>query len=239
MKIQSGGGGPKVLPKAGIQLAVCYGIIELGTQTKQFAGKPPTTQPLVQFMFELPHTSHVFDQNKGPQPLALFQEYSLTDTERSKLPKVLKSWGGMEKTPKVTTELIKKYLGQPCMITVELTAPNAQGVQYANIQGGGLGITQRMKEFPVPENYPRNERLFLDLDNFDWVTFLKLAPFLQEKIKQCKEWPSIVAKYPMPAHLAQQTGQQHVAPPQNLMNDANNGPVISTNYANDSDNPMF
>lgn len=234
--------GPKVLPREGITLAVCYAIIDLGTQTKQFPGKPATTQQLLLFAFEIPGQTHVFDEAKGPQCLAVFQEYSYTCTERSKLPKVLKSWGAL-KNPleRITPEILKKYLGAPCMITIEYSKPAADGKQYANIQGNGLGVTRRMQEMMVPAEYPRNERIFLDLDNFDWNTFMKLAPFLRDKIKACAEWPSVEKRFPMPAHLAQtnntssqqqSTGSEHKLPDE--------GPKVVTNAAYDNaDEPAF
>ena len=56
----------------------------------------------------------------------MFQEYSYTCTDRSKLPKVLKAWGALEQPLKaLSPALIKKYLGAPCMITIEYSKPNA------------------------------------------------------------------------------------------------------------------
>jgi hypothetical protein len=223
--------GPKVLPREGITLAVCYAIIDLGTQTKQFPGKPATTQQLLQFGFEIPSQLHTFDEKKGPQPLAVFQEYSYTCTDRSKLPKVLKSWGALKtELQEITPELLQKYLGAPCMITIEYSKPNAAGKQYANIQGNGLGITRRMQEFVVPTNYPKNELLFLNLDDFNWNTFSKLAPFLQEKIKGCAEWPSVEKRFPMPSNMANNnTASSYV------IDDGSAGVVTGSN----EDNPFF
>lgn len=192
--------GPRVLPESGIQLAVCYSIIELGTQKTSYKGVEKQT-PQVQFSWELPNSLHVFDETKGKQCLSVHQIYSLTDTDKSKLPKALQTWGGQEKKPVISTELIRKYLGAPCMVTIEITAPNAEGNQYANISGGGIGIAKRMKEFLVPEVYPRNPKVFFDLEAPDWKEFAKIPQWIQKKIQECAEWPSVIKKFPIPASL--------------------------------------
>src|SRR5688500_14070761 len=108
------------LPKPGITLAVCYAIIDLGTQQRTFKGQPSGKAPMVQISWELPGQLHTFDETKGPQPLAVWQDYSVTNTEKSKLPKVLKSWGNLKNSIKeITPTMLKKYVGAPCMLTIE------------------------------------------------------------------------------------------------------------------------
>lgn len=234
MKINQGGG-PKVLPKAGIQLGVCYSIIELGTQESEFKGeKKKRTE--VQISWELPNHLHTFKEELGAQPLSVHATYGLSDAPQSKLPQALQSWGGQETRPKLTTALLKKYLGAPCMVTVELSPPKPDGTRYANVANGGLGVSKRLKEFPVPASYPKNERIFLDLEEFDWNVFAKIPKFLQEKIKKCDEWPSIAKRFPMPAHMNTQSATQGS---EHSIEDTD-GPTVFTNDAyNNAEDPAF
>lgn len=200
--------GPRPLPPAGIAIARCYAIIDLGTQNTTWKGQPKQ-QAQVQFSFELPSHLHVFDQNKGPQPLSVHQTYTLSSGDKAKLPKVLKTWAKMTKTPEITAAFIAKFIGQFCTLTIEhkpsTTDPNAI---YANIAMAGAAIAPQMKEIPVP-TYPMNETIIFNLDQFSWATFNKLPKFIQEKIQKSLEWSGVVAKHGKnPVEQEQNANQQ-------------------------------
>jgi len=201
----------KAIPPAGITLGVCYSIIDLGTQTEQFPGKPPMQIRKLHFSFELPSLPQViFDEKKGPQPQALFHEYTASLDEKANLAKVLLSWGQMkqEQLKAVNSAtfagFIKMFLGQACMINVAHNVAKTatdettgQKLVYANIGQGGLSIMPRMEAIPKPTG-TINPAKFLDLDAFDWSTYNSLPKFLQEKIAKSKEWASVLVKYPKP-----------------------------------------
>jgi len=201
------------IPPAGLQLGVCYSIIDLGTQEEQFPGKPATLAQKVHYSWELPNLPKItFDEKKGPQPMALFQEYTVAAGEKAKLPKMLCSWGAIapSQLKSITSDFLKAFLGQACMLNVTHTAAKTAvdsttgfPIQYANIGQNGLSVMPRMPEIAKP-NGTLNPIKFLDLDKFDWAVYNSIPNFLQEKIAKSKEWPSILAKFPRPIDGAQQ-----------------------------------
>jgi len=209
------------IPPASLHLAVCYSIIDLGTQEEQFPGKPMTLAQKVHYSWELPNLPFVtFDATKGAQPMALFQEYTVSAGDKAKLPKMLCSWGNMDikQLKGITSDFLKKFLGQACMLSVVHTqaktavdANTGQPIKYAQIGGNGLMVMPRMAEIAKP-NGTINPIKFLDLDAFDWNVYNSLPSFLQEKIAKCKEWPSILAKYPKPVEGTANVGASQQNP---------------------------
>lgn len=223
------------IPPAGLQLAVCYAIIDLGTQEEQFPGKPATLAQKVHYSWELPNLPFVsFGEGKAPQPMALFNEYTVSAGDKAKLPKMLCSWGNMDvKALKgITSDFLKAFLGQPCMLSVihenaktAVDSETGRPIIYAKIGGNGLMVMPRMQEIPKPAG-TINPIKFLDLDAFDWTVYGSLPQFIQEKIAKSKEWPGILAKYPRPAEATQQAYSAPAQNPANVMAD-NSAPVVS------------
>lgn len=210
----------KQLPPAGLQLAVCYSIIDLGTQEEQFPGKPSTLAQKVHYSFEFPNLPHVtFDAAKGPQPMAIFQEFTVSANEKAKLPKVLSSWGSIpiKDIKAITPVFLKAFLGQACMINIAHTpaktavdSETQRPILYAQIAQNGLAIMPRMEGMAKP-NGTINPVKFLDLDAFDWNVYNSLPQFLQEKIAKSKEWNSIFVKFPKPMEAQGQATAQGAA----------------------------
>ena len=92
-------------------------------------------------------------------------------------------------------------------------------ILYAQIAQSGLAIMPKMADIPKP-NGITNQVKFLDLDAFDWNVYNSLPSFLQEKIAKCKEWNSILMKFPKPMDAVQQGAVQQQG---NVMGDANSG----------------
>lgn len=204
----------KPIPPQGLQLAVCYSIINLGTHDEQFPGKPMVSSNKVHYSWELPSLPFiVFDEKKGPQPMALFQEYTVAAGDKAKLPKMLCSWGNMPAVTSISATLLKAFLGQSCMINVEHAASKTQKdsktgfpMMYANVGLKGLSVMPRMAALPKPTG-TINPTVFLDLDAFDWNVYLSIPEYLQKKIAESKEWAGILVKYPKPATtMAQDLG---------------------------------
>lgn len=216
------------IPPASLHLAVCYSIIDLGTQEEQFPGKPIALAQKVHYSWELPNLPFVtFDAAKGAQPMALFQEYTVSAGDKAKLPKMLCSWGNMDvkQLKGITSDFLKAFLGQSCMLNVVHTqaktavdANTGQPIKYAQIGGNGLMVMPRMAEIAKPTG-TINPVKFLDLDAFSWPVYLSLPNFIQEKIAKSKEWPSILQKYPKPIeNTVAQTQGSNVS-----LGDTNNG----------------
>jgi hypothetical protein len=203
------------IPPAGLQVAVCYSIIDLGTQEETFPGKPTSLASKVHYSWEFPSLPPVvFDETKGPQPMAIFQEYTVAAGDRAKLPKMLCSWGKMDikQLSKITAPLLKAFLGQACMINVVHTpaksatdANTGMPIMYPRIAQNGLSVMPLMDGMQKPAA-PKNRPVFFNLDEFSWDVYLSLPQFIQDTIAKSKEWPTIIQKYPKP--VTQQQTQQ-------------------------------
>jgi len=183
----------KLVPE-GIQPARCYAIIDLGTQQETFQGKPKNPTRKVLFIWELTKFMVSYREGEPKEPLTIKQQYALSAGPKAKFPDVLKSWGSLPKRPEnIGNDLLKKYLGAPCMITVE----HSQDKQWSNVGTAGRAVSPFMKdsfEPPVKHNTPA----FFDLDAFSWESFHSLQPWIQNIIRKSEEFPKIVANNPEP-----------------------------------------
>ena len=181
------------LPETGLQVARCYGIAFLGTLPSKFKGAPVLGKdgkqvyaPEITFFWELPNTTYVWKEGEPEEPVTLFYTYSVSAGAKAKLPDVLKSWGSLPKRPEVIgPQLIDRYKGQLCMINVE----HSQDGKYANVGGSGRAVNPFMKGLPIPK--PMKEQFFFDVENFDWNLFNALPKFIQDKIKDSKEFANV------------------------------------------------
>ena len=191
------------LPPEGQHLALCYSIIDLGTQAKQYPGKPPTEAHDIQVAWELPKHRAVFNEEAGEQPMALFQTYTFSLSEKANFRKMMDSWTGKQ-VKSLSNETMKKFLGKPCMIQV-VHKPSKDGkLKYANIALNGLAVYKRPADVPFPKT-TENEQLFLSLDEFSWTTFEKITKYIQAIVERSKEWGSILRKFPEPGVAPQST----------------------------------
>ena len=193
------------IPNPGLQIAVCYSIIDLGTHNMVYQNQAPKPTPLIHFSWEFVNLPHqIFDEQKGPQPMAIFQEYSTSLGDKAKLPKMLASWRNGIVPTNLTVEL-PQFLGQPCMINVEHNKDkNNPNITYANIGLKGLGVMPIMQGTQV--NPLTNKKILFNLDHYSHEVFLQLPGWIQKKIMDSLEWPGIVARFGQPP---QQQGHQN------------------------------
>lgn len=193
---------PRPTIPEGRHIARCYGVIDLGTQMVSFMGAEAKPKPIIMLQFEIPAFMHVFTEEKGKQPLVTSQEYTFLATDRSKICKVLKSWGRLKEMP--TRLNLKPYLGQYCEVKMEHTISKKDGkIVYSNIADGGRYIDaltpEQKASLPLVLPTGSNPNMWFDLDNFSWEVFNKIPEWIQKKIKLSQEWSGILAKYPAPA----------------------------------------
>lgn len=202
----------KPIPPQGPQVAICYMICDVGTHMKSYLNQPAEATPCVHFGWELPNLPHaVFDVKKGPQPLALFQEYTVSLGDKAKLAKMLQSWRGIP--CKDLANELPAFLGQVCQINVEYNRDKKKPeIIYANVGGNGIGVTRLMAG--IQAGPLTNKTIFFNLDKYSHETFLQLPVWIQKKIQSSLEWSGIVAKFGAPpvqptAQNAQQFGGQN------------------------------
>ena len=77
-------------PPAGNHLAVCYGVLDLGTQTIDYKqGKGPEKIHQIAILFELPNVP-----SEDGRPMVVHKKYTLSSSEKSNLVKDLNAWRG-------------------------------------------------------------------------------------------------------------------------------------------------
>jgi len=213
LNAQKGEKKQRPIAPVGAHVALCYSIIDLGSHMKQFAGKEPKRTPLVHFGWEFSQLPHqVFDEKKGAQPLAIFQEYNVSLDDRAKLYQALNNWRGVP--PVDLAKELPAFLGQACLLNVvhnpdKVTA----GIMYANIAGGGTGIMRMPQGMPTGNLI--NQKTFFNLDNYSHAEFIKLPEWIQKKIQSSLDWSGIVAKYGAPPTVAATTQPTFQQPVQN------------------------
>lgn len=184
---------PRPLAPAGGFKARCIYWIDLGTQETTWKGEKKQIQQ-VKIGFELLGTKHVFDEQKGPQPFVISQDYTNSIGDTANLRKMLKGWRGKDFTPeelkKVKEEinfLGKLFIGKPAFVQVvhekgksdptKSYARLSSVIKYDEEQFGG--------PCPKAENFP----LLFDIeDTTTHATFEKLPKFFQDQISKCPEW---------------------------------------------------
>lgn len=192
----------KPIPPVGQHLAVCFCIIDLGTQLESFKGAEPKPTPKIHIGWEFcsPKLRATFDKEKGEQPMAVFQKYSYYLGSKANFGKMIKNWVGKEIT-ELTYEQLIKFRGRSAMIQVEhnpdktkVDDKTKKPILYANIASAGTAVFIRPEEIPQPKSMS-NEWLLFSLDHFSWEVFNKIPKFLQETIMKSAEWAGIQKEF--------------------------------------------
>lgn len=220
-----------IAPK-GLHLAICYQIIDLGTQLIQF--KPntePKATPQIYFGFEFcdPKLRAVFDTEKGEQPMAIFQKHSLYLGPKANLGKMLNSWLDTE-VKEMTYPLWQKLVGRTAMIQVSHNADakkvddvTKKPIMYANIAMGGLAVFPR-GETPMPKSM-FNKKQILFLDHFSWEVFNEVPKFLQDMIMKSAEWGGIIKEH---GQNPKDAAANQTELPEESIKENIDGPIISS-----------
>jgi hypothetical protein len=186
--------GANVVPApAGNHIAICRGMVAMGTiPVKNFTTKKDEMKPVVRLTWELVNTSHVFKEENGPEPFTISQDYTLSMNKKAKLRKHLESWSGANFTEDQAKKFnIAKVLDRACLVNVVHKPSQSNGNIYANI----AAITPVPAGVTVPE--PKSPILKFawkhpsTKENFMAEEFGKLPKFLQEKIESSNEYKAL------------------------------------------------
>ncbi len=166
---------------AGNHAAICYAVIDLGTQHQdQFVweGKSieASDRPQILIMWEIAGERIEIDGVDKPASISKF--YNAFWGERASLRIHLEAWRGRPFTgDEIDAFNVGNLLGKPCMVNVIHTDKGKAKV--AGIAAWPKGMTT-----PTPENEP----LLFDLENHDQGTFDKISEGIQNIIKKSPEW---------------------------------------------------
>lgn len=168
---------------AGSYAARCYSMVHIGTIEEEFQGETKKRNK-VRLTWEIPSELHVFNAEKGEQPVVISKEYTLSMHEKSTLRKDLEAWRGKAFTDEEAKKFdITKLIGVQCMLSI-IHKETKSGV-FANISGINT-LPKGMSCEPL-----KNEKFELSYDQPKdvWLKkFETLPDFIKEKIKISEEY---------------------------------------------------
>lgn len=179
---------PREPIEAGLHLARCYKMVQVGTVSENVMGVTSIMQK-VRIGWEFPELTKVFDQAKGAQPLILEMEYTLSMGEKANLRKMLTSWRGKAFSEEEAKAFdITKLIGVPCLLNITHKAAKGDATKlYEQISG----VTPLMKNQVCPPQV--NPSFILSYDDFDQSKFDGLPDFVKDKMKTSAEYAAMMA----------------------------------------------
>lgn len=165
-------------PPAGMHVARCYRLIDLGTQPKSYQGKPTGEARKIMASWELLGDERMDDG----KPFTISKSWFLSMHEKASLRKDLESWRGKPFTAEEEHSFdVSKLLGAYCLLNVVQEA-GADGNTYTQIKA----ITPLIKGMPKPD--PVNDNFIFDADEPDMAAFEKFSDKMKETISSSREW---------------------------------------------------
>ncbi len=174
---------PRELIEAGMYVARCYQMLEIGTNEENILGDTKRLSK-VRIGWELPENLKIFKEENGLQPYVISKEYTQSMNEKANLRKDLESWRGKKWTNAEADEFdITKLIGAPCLLNITHKASKKDAtVFYEEISS----ITPLMKgqNCPLAVNKP----MILEYDNWNEELFHGLPDFIKKKIMTSEEY---------------------------------------------------
>lgn len=165
------------LAPAGMHLARCISLIDLGTHVSEMYNR---ANRKLSVGWELPNESRKKGDFAG-KPFILAKWYTLSWGEKANLRIMIQTWRGKPFSGEETKAFqISKILGQPCMLSVNHEHKN--GNDRAII----TAVTPIPKEMACPEQI--TPILKFSLDEFDQQIFESLSDGVKKHIMQSPEY---------------------------------------------------
>jgi hypothetical protein len=184
----------KIVP-AGLHLARCYRVVDLGTQVTVFQGKEKTNRKVL-ISFEM----HGEDEFGNPMvtdngdPLSVSKNYTLMLAELASLRKDLQSWRGREFTKEELKGFqLSNILDQWAMLSIIHTNGNDDRI-YANISAV-MPVPANIKKAGLPAGH--NKPTIFSIDSPDMDLFESFSDGLKAKIERSPEWQSRTSYAPV------------------------------------------
>lgn len=175
---RAGGDAQFELTPAGTHAAICYRVIDLGTQESTFGTDVKKARKIL-ISWELPD-----ETMKDGRPFTVHTKYTLSLHKKAKLRADLESWRGRAFTEKELEGFdLEDLLSKACLVNV-VHNPSADGSRtYANVKA----VTPIPKSMRVPPR-PENPVVSFKLAEPDWHVFDNLSESMQEQIKRSPEY---------------------------------------------------
>lgn len=181
-------GGEFIQVPAGMHLARCYKILDLGTQPKLVQGVTKF-QRTIDVYFEVhgeDAEGNPMVTNKG-EPMSINGDYNFTLNEASKLTKHLESWRGKKFTEEERKGFdIEKILGSWAMINVTANLSKSNGKTYHNISDI-MPVPKMVKDAGLPDPFNKPQIFSFDDEELNMDVFNSINSYKQNKIKESPE----------------------------------------------------
>ena len=166
---------------SGQHSAICNGVVDLGTQTRMFHGKPSIGRKLMMFF-------NVLDQidPKSGKALGIAHMRSATMGPRALLRRDVESWLGSFADQGAANDFdLRRLVGRQCQLVIKHT--DNQVAPSAVIDA----ILPPLSN--VATSVAMNDNLYFSLDKPDMYAFEQLPGRVQRMIESSPEWRSVVA----------------------------------------------
>ncbi len=185
----------KTVP-AGLHLARCYRIIDLGTQRSEYEGQEKH-QRKIMLGWELHGKDDEGNElvtDRG-DPLAIFKNYTLSWNDKANLRIDLQNW---RNKPFTDTEMrrfdIQTILGAWCMLTV-IQRPGKTGKNYANVKAVAP-VPSVIKSAGLPPAVNVNQ--VFRIAEPDYELYETFGKGLKAMIEESPEWQALQGRKPAP-----------------------------------------
>lgn len=170
------------LTPAGSHIAVCYRVIDLGTQQIEYKGQKKS-QRKIMISWELCDEFMTQGKNEG-LPFSIHKRYTLSSSEKASLRIDLESWRGRAFTDEDFGKFdIAVLLGVGCMLGV--VHADRDGRTYSNIKSI-MKLPKGMTCKP-----PVNPTTYFSLDNFNQGIYDSLSDSLKATIALSPEYQEL------------------------------------------------
>lgn len=171
------GGGNFTPAPAGMHIATCVGVIDVGSQPDDF--KPGETILKVYLLWELEGTRNENDDG----PVIYSSEYSNYLSDSANLKKDIDAWFGKQLTPEAIDAgfHLGKLLGCSCMLNI-IHRVSKKGRTYAV----HASISPLLPNQPKP--IATTTHMQYDVDDPDEIVFGQIDKWIQKKIMASPEW---------------------------------------------------
>lgn len=169
------------LPPEGTHIAVCYRVIDLGTQQINWQGSVKH-KPKIMISWELPD-----ELMANGEPFTVHNQYILSNSEKSTLMKHLQAWRGVPFNDNDLGQFkIESLLGKACLLSINHNETDKG--KFSNI----VSISRLMKGMTPKELV--NGMVHLDLKDFNGPVYETLSEGLKNTISKSPEYAEIMGK---------------------------------------------
>jgi hypothetical protein len=179
-------GGDFQMAPPGTWPAICYRVIDLGTQRSTWNNNEKFSHKIMVTWEIADPEQHMADG----RPFSVSQRYTWSMFDRAILRQHLESWRGVPFTDKDLSGgpggfQIERIIGQPCLLTI--LHEKSGDKTYANIKS----VVKMPKGMPIAAQANPSQFLWLTSEEYDPVVFSGLHEKLQEVIMKSPEYQEL------------------------------------------------